>query len=104
MRPWTDPRRNPNDPNHSNNMATKVKPLADRVLVRGRRRRRDHQGWHHHSRHRQGEAPARRGRGGGQGRVAEDGKVTPLSVKAGDEILYGGTAARGTLPRWQGLP
>ncbi|MCB0818048.1 MAG: co-chaperone GroES, partial [Flavobacteriales bacterium] len=25
----------------------------------------------------------------GQGRVAEDGKVTPLSVKAGDEILYG---------------
>ncbi|HRF80412.1 MAG TPA: co-chaperone GroES, partial [Flavobacteriales bacterium] len=25
----------------------------------------------------------------GTGRVAEDGKVTPLSLKAGDEILYG---------------
>ena len=25
----------------------------------------------------------------GTGRVADDGKVTPLSVKAGDEILYG---------------
>lgn len=25
----------------------------------------------------------------GNGRVADDGKVTPLSVKVGDEILYG---------------
>ena len=25
----------------------------------------------------------------GTGRVADDGKVTPLSVKAGDEVLYG---------------
>jgi chaperonin GroES len=25
----------------------------------------------------------------GSGRVADDGKVTPLSVKVGDEILYG---------------
>ena len=25
----------------------------------------------------------------GNGRIADDGKVTPLSVKVGDEILYG---------------
>ncbi|HTL70478.1 MAG TPA: co-chaperone GroES [Candidatus Eisenbacteria bacterium] len=25
----------------------------------------------------------------GKGRVAEDGKVTPLEVKAGDQVLYG---------------
>ncbi|MCC6578419.1 MAG: co-chaperone GroES [Flavobacteriales bacterium] len=70
-------------------MATKVKPLADRVLVEA--------------------APAEETTKGGiiipdtakekpqrgkvvavgNGRVADDGKVTPLSVKAGDEILYG---------------
>ncbi|MCW5900283.1 MAG: co-chaperone GroES [Flavobacteriales bacterium] len=70
-------------------MATKVKPLADRVLVEA--------------------APAEETTKGGiiipdtakekpqrgkiiavgSGRVADDGKVTPLSVKAGDEILYG---------------
>jgi len=67
----------------------KVKPLADRVLVEA--------------------APAEETTKGGiiipdtakekpqrgkvvavgNGRVADDGKVTPLSVKAGDEILYG---------------
>jgi chaperonin GroES len=68
---------------------SKVKPLADRVLVEA--------------------APAEETTKGGiiipdtakekpqrgkiiavgSGRVADDGKVTPLSVKAGDEILYG---------------
>lgn len=70
-------------------MATKVKPLADRVLVEA--------------------APAEETTKGGiiipdtakekpqrgkviavgSGRVADDGKVTPLSVKVGDSILYG---------------
>ncbi len=72
-----------------NVMATKVKPLADRVLVEA--------------------APAEETTKGGiiipdtakekpqrgkvvavgSGRVADDGKVTPLSVKVGDEVLYG---------------
>jgi len=70
-------------------MAAKVKPLADRVLVEA--------------------APAEETTKGGiiipdtakekpqrgkviavgSGRVADDGKVTPLSVKVGDEVLYG---------------
>ena len=70
-------------------MATKVKPLADRVLV-------------------EAAAAEEKTKGGiiipdtakekpqrgkviaiGTGRVADDGKVTPLSVKVGDDILYG---------------
>jgi chaperonin GroES len=70
-------------------MATKVNPLADRVLVEA--------------------APAEETTKGGiiipdtakekpqrgkiiavgKGRISEDGKVTPLSVKVGDEVLYG---------------
>src|SRR5690606_211367 len=77
------------EPTKKNTMATKVKPLADRVLVEA--------------------APAEETTKGGiiipdtakekpqrgkviavgSGRVADDGKVTPLSVKVGDEILYG---------------
>jgi len=77
------------EPTQKNTMATKVKPLADRVLVEA--------------------APAEETTKGGiiipdtakekpqrgkviavgSGRVADDGKVTPLSVKVGDEILYG---------------
>ena len=77
------------EPTQKNTMATKVKPLADRVLVEA--------------------APAEETTKGGiiipdtakekpqrgkviavgSGRVADDGKVTPLSVKGGDEILYG---------------
>jgi chaperonin GroES len=77
------------EPIQKNVMATKVKPLADRVLVEA--------------------APAEETTKGGiiipdtakekpqrgkiiavgTGRVADDGKVTPLSVKVGDEILYG---------------
>jgi len=75
--------------NPFNVMATKVNPLADRVLVEA--------------------APAEETTKGGiiipdtakekpqrgkiiavgTGRVADDGKVTPLSVKVGDSILYG---------------
>ena len=70
-------------------MANKVKPLADRVLVEA--------------------APAEETTKGGiiipdtakekpqrgkvvavgTGRVSDEGKVTPLSVKVGDEVLYG---------------
>ncbi len=77
------------EPIKKNVMATKVKPLADRVLVEA--------------------APAEETTKGGiiipdtakekpqrgkviavgSGRVADDGKVTPLSVKVGDEVLYG---------------
>jgi chaperonin GroES len=78
-------------PKRSNNpnIMAKVKPLADRVLVEA--------------------APAEETTKGGiiipdtakekpqrgkiiavgSGRIADDGKVTPLSVKVGDEILYG---------------
>ncbi len=77
------------EPIQKNNVMAKVKPLADRVLVEA--------------------APAEETTKGGiiipdtakekpqrgkvvavgSGRVAEDGKVTPLSVKVGDEVLYG---------------
>lgn len=70
-------------------MANKVKPLADRVLVEAAAAETTTKG---------GiiipdtakEKP-QRGKiiAVGTGRVADDGKVTPLSVKAGDEILYG---------------
>jgi chaperonin GroES len=70
-------------------MAAKVKPLADRVLVEAADAETTTKG---------GiiipdtakEKP-QRGKiiAVGTGRVADDGKVTPLSVKAGDEILYG---------------
>ena len=70
-------------------MATKVKPLADRVLVEAAAAEETTKG---------GiiipdtakEKP-QRGKiiAVGSGRVADDGKVTPLSVKVGDEILYG---------------
>jgi len=70
-------------------MANKVKPLADRVLVEAAEAETTTKG---------GiiipdtakEKP-QRGKiiAVGTGRVADDGKVTPLSVKAGDEILYG---------------
>jgi chaperonin GroES len=70
-------------------MATNVKPLADRVLVEAAAAEETTKG---------GiiipdtakEKP-QRGKiiAVGAGRIADDGKVTPLSVKVGDEILYG---------------
>src|SRR5436190_22433856 len=70
-------------------MANKVKPLADRVLVEAAAAEETTKG---------GliipdtakEKP-QRGKiiAVGTGRVADDGKVTPLTVKVGDEVQYG---------------
>ena len=70
-------------------MATKVKPLADRVLVEAAAAEETTKGGiiipdTAKEKPQRGKVVAV-----GSGRVAEDGKVTPLSVKAGDEILYG---------------
>lgn len=70
-------------------MASKVKPLADRVLVEAAAAEETTKGGiiipdTAKEKPQRGKVVAV-----GQGRVAEDGKVTPLSVKAGDEILYG---------------
>ncbi|HNR56222.1 MAG TPA: co-chaperone GroES [Flavobacteriales bacterium] len=70
-------------------MATKVKPLADRVLVEAAAAEETTKGGLYipdtaKEKPQRGKVIAV-----GHGRIAEDGKVTPLSVKAGDEILYG---------------
>lgn len=70
-------------------MATKVKPLADRVLVEAAAAEETTKGGLYipdtaKEKPQRGKVVAV-----GTGRVAEDGKVTPLSLKAGDEILYG---------------
>ncbi|TXI76217.1 MAG: co-chaperone GroES [Flavobacteriales bacterium] len=70
-------------------MATKVKPLADRVLVEAAAAEETTKGGLYipdtaKEKPQRGKVIAV-----GAGRVAEDGKVTPLSVKAGDVILYG---------------
>ena len=70
-------------------MATKVKPLADRVLVEAAAAEETTKGGiiipdTAKEKPQRGKVVAV-----GTGRVADDGKVTPLSVKAGDEILYG---------------
>ncbi len=72
-----------------NHMATKVKPLADRVLVEAAAAEETTKGGLYipdtaKEKPQRGKVIAV-----GAGRVAEDGKVTPLSVKAGDVILYG---------------
>jgi chaperonin GroES len=74
---------------NSNNHMANVKPLADRVLVEAAAAEETTKG---------GiiipdtakEKP-QRGKiiAVGSGRIADDGKVTPLTVKVGDEILYG---------------
>jgi chaperonin GroES len=84
-------------------MANKVKPLADRVLVLAAAAEETTKG---------GiiipdtakEKP-QRGKiiAVGAGRVADDGKVTPLSVKVGDEILYGKYSGTELSLRRQGL-
>ena len=70
-------------------MANKVKPLADRVLVLAAAAEETTKGGiiipdTAKEKPQRGKVVAV-----GAGRVADDGKVTPLSVKAGDEILYG---------------
>ena len=70
-------------------MANKVKPLADRVLVEAAAAEETTKGGLYipdtaKEKPQRGKVVAV-----GTGRVAEDGKVTPLSLKAGDEILYG---------------
>lgn len=70
-------------------MATKVKPLADRVLVEAAAAEETTKGGiiipdTAKEKPQRGKVVAV-----GNGRIADDGKVTPLTVKAGDEILYG---------------
>ena len=70
-------------------MATKVKPLADRVLVEAATAEQTTKGGiiipdTAKEKPQRGKVIAI-----GTGRIADDGKVTPLSVKVGDEVLYG---------------
>ncbi|MBS1937038.1 MAG: co-chaperone GroES [Bacteroidetes bacterium] len=70
-------------------MATKVKPLADRVLVEAAAAEQTTKGGiiipdTAKEKPQRGKIIAT-----GNGRIAEDGKVTPLTVKVGDEVLYG---------------
>lgn len=73
----------------NNHMAIKVKPLADRVLVEAAAAEETTKGGLYIPN--TAKEKPQRGKvvAVGTGRVAEDGKVTPLSLKAGDEILYG---------------
>ena len=79
----------PKRSNNPNVMATKVKPLADRVLVEAAAAEETTKGGLYIP----DTAKEKPQRGKiiavGSGRIADDGKVTPLSVKVGDEILYG---------------
>ncbi len=70
-------------------MTVNVKPLADRVLVRPAAAEEKTKSGiiipdTAKEKPMQGEIIAV-----GQGKVAEDGKITPLQVKVGDKILYG---------------
>lgn len=70
-------------------MASKVKPLADRVLVEAAPAEETTKGGLYipdtaKEKPQRGKVVAV-----GTGRVSEDGKVTPLTVKEGDEVLYG---------------
>jgi chaperonin GroES len=73
----------------TNHMATKVKPLADRVLVEAAAAEETTKGGLFIP----DTAKEKPQRGKiiavGTGRVADDGKVTPLTVKVGDSVLYG---------------
>jgi chaperonin GroES len=70
-------------------MASKVKPLADRVLVEAAPAEETTKGGLYipdtaKEKPQRGKVVAV-----GTGRVSEDGKVTPLTVKVGDEVIYG---------------
>ena len=70
-------------------MATKVKPLADRVLVEAAAAEETTKGGiiipdKAKEKHQRGKIIAI-----GTGRISDEGKVTPLSVKVGDQVLYG---------------
>ena len=70
-------------------MANNVKPLADRVLVEAAAAEETTKGGiiipdTAKEKPQRGKVVAI-----GTGRVADDGKVTPLTVKVGDQILYG---------------
>ena len=73
----------------NNRTMAKVKPLADRVLVEAAAAEETTKGGLYIP----DTAKEKPQRGKiiavGTGRVADDGKVTPLTVKVGDEILYG---------------
>ena len=70
-------------------MAVKVKPLADRVLVKPMEEKEMKKGGiiipdTAKERPMEGEIVAT-----GPGKVGDDGKIIPLSVKKGDKVLYG---------------
>ena len=68
----------------------KFRPLHDRVVVERIDRRSEVRRWHHHSRHRPGEA-ARRARSLPSDRAAATraGKLIPIDLKVGDRVLFG---------------
>lgn len=70
-------------------MAVKVKPLADRVLVKPIEEKEMKKGGiiipdTAKERPMEGEIVAT-----GPGKIGDDGKIIPLSVKKGDKVLYG---------------
>ena len=67
----------------------KIRPLGDRVLVKPTEKEKQERGGliipdTAKEKPQEGEVVA-----AGKGKVAEDGKVLPMDVKAGDKILYG---------------
>jgi co-chaperonin GroES (HSP10) len=91
-------------PQHQNtNMANKVKPLADRVLVEAAAAEETTKGGiiipdTAKEKPQRGKVIAV-----GTGRVADDGKVTPLTVKVGDEHPVRQVQRHRAQPRRQGL-
>jgi chaperonin GroES len=70
-------------------MAVKVRPLADRVLVKPMEEKETKKGGiiipdSAKERPQEGEIIAH-----GPGKVGEDGKIIPMNVKKGDKVLYG---------------
>src|SRR5260370_28198775 len=69
--------------------SVKLKPLGDRVLVRALEKKDEIRGGliipdTAKEKPQEGEIIA-----AGKGKIAEDGKLVPMDVKAGDKILYG---------------
>jgi chaperonin GroES len=69
----------------------KFRPLHDRVVIE-RIDANEDRWWHHHSRHRPGEAAA----GQGHRRWTRRGKLIPIDIKVGDRILFGKWSGTGS--------
>ena len=69
-------------------MATNIRPLHDRVIVK-RIEEGGRKGRHHYPRHRQGKTAEGEVVAVGEGKYKEDGTRQPLDVKQGDRVLFG---------------